>query len=601
MSRREMEQLLTAPGAPFEVVTEPVRGVSTKVYRHRLRSLRAVAELAEGRGEQPFIVFGSRQISYGSFVASCRSWSSGLAAGPATVSRGDRVAVLAANCPEWCTAFWATVSMGAVLVGLNGWWTAGEVVHGLTNSGATVLIADRERYRRVAGELARCPSLRAVYLIGEEGEVAAPSEPAARSEAAGAGALARPVPPPAGVALLGTDRLDAGADVEDPWSVPIDEDDPAVVFYTSGTTGAAKGVVSTHRSMVANLQNTLFLGAVSAASGAGLGDRQPTTLLTTPLFHVAGCHSCLVVALAAGTRLVVHRGRFDAGAVIELVERERVDIWAAVPTMIRQVLLHPSLGSHDLTSLRSVAFGGAPAGSDLRRRVAEAFPGVRTVGNAYGLTETSSVATYCSEEDAVGRPGSVGRPLPVVDVKVVGPETGTPELAVAPEVRGEVGELCIAGSILMAGYWDDPEATSQVMADGWFRSGDLGHVDEEGYIFVDDRAKDVVIRGGENVYCAEVESRLCEHPLVAEAAVIGRPHEVLGEEVEAVVVLLPDATVAVEELKEWVAAELAGFKVPAHVRFLAEPLPRTPSGKVRKGELRSTTSPGPGAPGPEPG
>jgi long-chain acyl-CoA synthetase len=572
MSRREIEDLLTAPGAPFEVVSEPVRGVLTKVYRHRLASLRAVAELAEGRGEQPFLVFGDRQIPYGPFVGSCRAWSAGLAGGPASVGHGDRVAVLAANCPEWCAAFWATVSMGSVLVGLNGWWTGQEVVHGLTNSGATVLLADRERYERVAKDLASCPDLRAVYLIDAD-----PSEVAAAPE---------------GVALLNVESLQpataAGAgDVEDPWLVPIDEDDPAVIFYTSGTTGAAKGVVSTHRSMLANLQNTLLLGAIASATGAGLGAAQPTTLLTTPLFHVAGCHSCLVVALAAGTRLVVLRGRFDAGAVIELVERERVDIWAAVPTMIRQVLLHPSLGSHDLSSLRSIAFGGAPAGSDLRRRVAEAFPGVRSVGNAYGLTETSSVATYCSEDDAVGRPGSVGRPLPVVDTKVVDPETATEALRAAPALSGEIGEICIAGPILMAGYWAEPAATAQVMADGWFRTGDLGHTDADGYLFVDDRAKDVVIRGGENIYCAEVESRLSEHPLVAEAAVVGRPHAVLGEELEAVVVLLPDAEIEVDELRGWVGAALAPFKVPAHVQLRSDPLPRTASGKVRKAELRS--------------
>ena len=572
MSRRAMEELLTAPGAPFEVVLEPVAGRPTKVYRHRLASLRAVAELAEGRGDQPFIVFGDRRTTYGAFVAATRAWSAGLAAGPAAVGQGDRVAVLAANCPEWCLAFWATVPMGAVLVGLNGWWTAPEVVHGLTNSGAKVLVADRERYERVAGELAACPELRAVYLIGVD-----PAE----------------VTPPGGdIVVLPASDLDAGAaGGPDPWSSAIGEDDPAVIFYTSGTTGAAKGVVSTHRSMLANLQNTLFLGAVASASGAGLVGDQPTTLLTTPLFHVAGCHSCLVVAFAAGTRLVVLQGRFDPVAVMELVERERVDVWAAVPTMIRQVLLHPEIGEHDLTTLRSIAFGGAPAGSDLRRRVAEQFPEVRSVGNAYGLTETSSVATYCSEEDAVGRPGSVGRALPVVDVKVVHPLTATGALAEAPALAGDVGEICIAGSILMAGYWDDAAATAQVMADGWFRTGDLGHTDAEGYLFVDDRAKDVVIRGGENVYCAEVESRLCEHPAVAEAAVFGRPHPVLGEEVEAAVVLVPGAeAVDAGTLQTWAAATLARFKVPAHITLRVEPLPRTASGKIRKAELRQRLS-----------
>jgi long-chain acyl-CoA synthetase len=594
MSRRDVEALLVAQGAPFEVAVEEVRGIPTRVYRRRLSSLRSLVEAAEARGDQPFLVQDDVELSYGAFVAACKAWSAAFASGPGSLAAGDRLAVLAANCPGWCTAFWATVAGGAVLVGLNGWWAAPEILHGLKDSGASVLVADRERYERVAGLLGECPELRIVYLLdASPDDVGRP----------GGAVVLLPAPPLQG-------------DGTPLWSEPIDEDDPAVIFYTSGTTGAAKGVVSTHRSMLASVQNALFLGAVTlvqastdtGAAAAGAGGEQPVVLLTTPLFHVAGCHSCMVVSFAAGTRLVMSSGRFDADTVAALIERERVQLWAAVPAMVRE-LLAGSATSHDLSSVRSIVFGGSPCGPDLREKIAAAFPSARSVGNAYGLTETSSVATFCSEEDAVGRHSSVGRPLPVVEVKIVEPFTPTPAIAgvaafgePGAKAAGEVGEICVAGSILMAGYWGDPDSSEHVLSNGWFRTGDLGHFDEEGFLFVDDRAKDVVIRGGENVYCVEVEERLASHPLVLEAAVFGSPHEILGEEVEAVVVVEAGAGAAVPdaaELQAWVAEALARFKVPARITVRSEPLPRNASGKVLKGLLRRVgpaqgSSPGPG-------
>jgi long-chain acyl-CoA synthetase len=586
MSRRDVEALLVAQGSPFEVALEDVRGTPTKVYRQRLSSLRSLVEVAEARGEQPFLVQDDVELSYGAFVAACKSWSAAFAGGPGSLAAGDRLAVLAANCPEWCAAFWATVAGGSVLVGLNGWWAAPEILYGLKDCGASVLVADRERYERVAGRLGECPDLRVVYLLD-----ASPDE----------------VGPPGGeVVLLSAPSLQG--DASPAWSAPIAEDDPAVIFYTSGTTGEAKGVVSTHRSMLASVQNALFLGAVTLVHSStdpdhvavGAGGEQPVVLLTTPLFHVAGCHSCMVVSFAAGTRLVMSSGRFQAESVASLIERERVQLWAAVPAMVRQ-LLGSSVASHDLSSVRSIVFGGSPCGPDLRERIAAAFPCARSVGNAYGLTETSSVATFCSEEDARGRHSSVGRPLPVVEVKIVDPSTPTQAIAGVPAfggagaiAAGEVGEICVAGSILMAGYWGDRESSELVLANGWFRTGDLGHFDEEGFLFVDDRAKDVVIRGGENVYCVEVEDRLLSHPLVLESAVFGSPHEILGEEVEAVVVVEAGVVVDTAELQAWVAEALARFKVPARITVRSDLLPRNASGKVLKGLLRGA-GPAPGS------
>jgi long-chain acyl-CoA synthetase len=487
------------------------------------------------------------------------------------------VAVLAANRPEWCTTFWGTVAMGSVLVGLNGWWKADEVLYGLADSGSVAAVMDRPRYERVAGQLGSCPDLRVVYIVG-----ASPVELGS---------------PGGEVELRSFDELlSAPVASSDPWVTPIDEDAAAVIFYTSGTTGRPKGAVSTHRSMLANLQDTLFLGVLGMLSGLGeqtpgTGGEAPsvenTAMLTAPLFHVSGCHSGLVVALATGTRLVMAAGRFDPEQVMASIERERVTIWTAVPTMIWRVVDHPRRHDFDLSSVVSVAYGGSPSGSELRRRVYETFPSVRSIGNAYGLTETSSVATICSGQEAADHPTSVGRPLPVVEIRIVDPETQTAAIFESEGLAtGEVGEVCVSGSILMDGYWGRPEDTAAVLTNGWLRTGDLGYLDDDGRLYVTDRAKDMIIRAGENVYCVEIEDRLIQHPGVAEAAIVGVPHEELGEEVKAIVVAEPGATLTAEELQAWVAATLADFKVPAYVEITSQPLPRNASGKLLKNILR---------------
>jgi long-chain acyl-CoA synthetase len=322
----------------------------------------------------------------------------------------------------------------------------------------------------------------------------------------------------------------------------IDEGDLAVIFYTSGTTGRPKGAISTHRSMIANLQNTVLntvagqMASDAAASVAPTadaptadaptadGETEPTQtvgLLTSPLFHVAGCHSNLVVGLLGGVRLVMPEGRFDPAEVLGLIERERVKIWATVPTMVWRVCEDPRRGDFDTTSIATVAFGGSPSAGELQRKVRETFPSVRTTSNAYGLTESSSVATVLTGSDALAKPESVGRPMPVVDIRI---DDGTGG-SLPP---GRTGEVCIRGPIIMPGYWGKPEATAEALRDGWLHTGDLGHLDDEGFLFITDRAKDMIIRGGENVYCVEIENRLVEHPGVADAAVIGVPHPTLA-------------------------------------------------------------------------
>jgi long-chain acyl-CoA synthetase len=339
--------------------------------------------------------------------------------------------------------------------------------------------------------------------------------------------------------------------------------------------------------MIANLQNTVFSAAVSAMAAEApvlpddAGSNQTVSLLTSPLFHVSGCHSNLVVGMLAGVKLVIPEGRFEPAKALALIEKEKVTVWAAVPTMVWRVCEFPDRGDYDTSTVTSVAFGGSPSAEELQRKVHETFPNVSATTNAYGLTETSSVATAISGREAAERPRSVGKPMPVVDIRIVdqqGKEVPT----------GETGEVQIKGPIVMPGYWGKPEATAEVLTDGWLHSGDLGHVDEDGFLYITDRAKDMIIRGGENVYCVEIENRLVNHPSIADAAVIGVPHAELGEEVKAVVQLEPGESLTEAEVKAWVAEELANFKVPAYVELTHDKLPRNASGKLLKNLLRGT-------------
>lgn len=551
---------LTGPGGPFEVVTDSVDGVEMKVYRERLPHLRAVAAFAPLHGDKEFIVQGDRRITFSEFARMSNSASAWLSS--VGVGRGDRVAVLSQNNPEWCLTFWATVDIGAVLVGLNGWWAAEEVHFGLEDSGARVLVVDRSRFDRVRDHLGGLGDLEHVVVIDPDGSPE----------------------PMDGLELHTFDELVAGPTDAAP-DVPIDEGDPAVIFYTSGTTGRPKGAISTHRNMVANLQNTVYLLTLSALAQAGEASAAPApaqhvSLFTSPLFHVSGCHSGLVVGMLGGVKLVMVDGRFTPEAALELIERERVTLWATVPTMIWRTCEHPARHDHDTSTVTSVSFGGSPSAEELQRRIRETFPNVRSTTNAYGLTETSSVATTLTGADALTRPDSVGVPMPTVDVAIAGPDgTHLPP--------GATGEILIKGPIVMPGYWNRPDADAEVLVDGWLRTGDVGHLDGDGYLYVTDRAKDVVIRGGENVYCVEIEQRLVQHPSIADAAVIGVPHPELGEEVKAVVEVVDGATITDDEIRSWVAESLAAFKVPTYVQRWSGRLPRNASGKLLKEVLRS--------------
>src|SRR3954469_17848005 len=553
----EVKAQLTGPGGMFEVVTEDVRGRPMQVFKERMKALRQICEIAIGRGDQTFIVYGDRNVSFREFLTTANSVSAGLL--EIGVGPGDRVAVLSQNNPEWCMTFWATVNIDAILVGLNGWWTADEVIHGLQDSGARVLVADAKRFERIADQLDQCPDLEHVFLIDAD-----PSDYGDDKR------------------LHRYDEL-TGAPTDVFPDVPIDEDDYAVIFYTSGTTGRPKGAISTHRSMIANLQNTMYgsvAGAMTGGAAIPQGEAgQTVALFTSPLFHVSGCHSTLVVGLLAGLKLIMIEGRFEPQKALELIQDHDVTIWATVPTMVWRVCEEPSRHDYDTSSVVSVAFGGSPSADELQRKVHETFPNVRTTTNAYGLTESSSVATAIGGQDAIDKPTSVGPPVPTLELKIRD-ENGNEVPA------GQTGEVTMYGPLIMAGYWNKPEATADSVRDGWLYTGDIGYIDDDGFLFITDRKKDMIIRGGENIYCVEIENRLVEHRAIADAAVIGVAHPELGEEVKAVVQVEPGEALTEAEVQQWVANGLAYFKVPTYVELHDDKLPRNASGKLLKNILR---------------
>jgi long-chain acyl-CoA synthetase len=366
--------------------------------------------------------------------------------------------------------------------------------------------------------------------------------------------------------------------------VEIGPEDDATIFYTAGTTGQPKGALGTHRNIATGVMTT---GAATARAFLRRGEAPPdpatsaqhVALLAVPLFHVTGCAYAMIPTMNIGGKVVM-MPRWDTGTALQLIERERVTITGGVPAIAWQLVEHPNPHEHDLSSLAYLTYGGAPAPPELIRRIAEVFPAAMP-GNGWGMTETS--ANFCGHlgDDYVNRPESCG-PAPAVGAMKIMDLQGAGERPI-----GEVGELWVKGPMVAKGYWNDPEATASTFIDGWLRTGDLARLDSEGFCFIVDRAKDMLIRGGENIYCIEVENALNSHPAVMDAAIVGIAHRTLGEEPGAVVCLKPGAAATEQELRSHVASRLAAFKVPVKVAFWHEPLPRNPAGKILKTGLRS--------------
>jgi HIP---CoA ligase len=518
--------VLRERAAQFEIREQEVLGERMPVFVRRPRSLRELLERSIDFGDRDYLVVGARRITYrthaGAVAALARILRRRYGIGP-----GDRVAILGANSPEWIASFWATTSLGAVAVALNGWWTADEITCALNHCRASVLIGDRKRLARLADRPPAIPVLemeRDLTALWGQG-------------------VADPLP-----------------------GAAIAEDDPAVIVYTSGTTGRPKGVVHTHRNLLALVSLQFYHGA-----RLGLASDGPQRRLTTnPLFHVSGLHTGAVAHLAAGVTSVWTEGRFDPEAVLQVIERERIHGWSPQGAMAFRVINHPGRARYDTSSVTSLGCGGAPVSPAVQAGLREAFPRASAgLAVGYGLTECTGLATIAYGDDLRRYPDSVGRPLPTVAI----------------EIRG--GEVCIRGPMVMKEYWADPAATRAAIGRGrWLRTGDLGRL-EGGRLYIEGRRDDLIVHSAENVHPAEIEARLAAHPAVAEAAVVGAPSAEHGQEVKAVVVPRAGGDLSWPELAAWCGQVLAPFKVPSRWQRRDQPLPRTASGKVAKAGLET--------------
>jgi long-chain acyl-CoA synthetase len=560
MSVAEADARLTAPGQMFETAELEIRGVPTKIWKNAPPTLGDILTLSRGHGDKVFIVYEDESTTFDQHFRAAAHLAH-ILRDRFRLVEGDRVAVAMRNFPEWSVTFWGAAAAGAVVVPLNSWWTGEELQYGLADSGTKVAFVDEQRAKDIAGYLPQLPELEALIVV--------------RTPASN-------VPP--GMLEWADVLGQVPQDIELP-QVAVGTDDDATIFYTSGTTGRPKGALGTHRNICTNPMSLIYVnirsstraGVDPTAAAAAAAADQTAYLLSVPLFHATGCHSILVTNLLTGGKLVMMH-RWDAGRALELIERERITTFGGVPTMVMQVLDHPDLATRDTSSVKGVGYGGAPAPPELVNRVKEHFNS-SPASNGYGLTETSSLSTMNTGADYLAKPDSVGPPVPVVSVKAVDADG-------AEVLDGGIGELWIKGPNIVKGYWNKPEATAQSFTAGWLHTGDVARLDAEGFVYIVDRAKDMLIRGGENIYCVEIEGLLYEHPAVAEAAVIGIPHPTLGEEVGAVVHLRHGISATEGEIQQFVGSRLAAFKVPVKVWFYDGELPRNPAGKVLKRDLR---------------
>jgi acyl-CoA synthetase (AMP-forming)/AMP-acid ligase II len=537
---------LVGPGAPFELVTEDVLGVPMQVFAQRPRSLREMLRTAAERfADRPYVVFPERSVTYGEMPAAAAAVARSLAE-KYGVGKGDRVAIAAANCVEYALTFWAATALGAITVAMNGWWTGPEMTYALQLTEPRVLLGDRRRIERLDGQT-RPDGLPVVVF----------EDDFAQLEGAGAGAA---LP-----------------------DVPIDEDDPFLVLFTSGTTGRPKGALLSHRGNIHFVQMAMLRGAegIARAMHAGrnveLPASPPCTISASPYFHVSGLNCQLVMATASGMTIVYPPpGKWREDVHLELTQKHRATMWALVPTQLWRLLDWPDLDRYDLSSLKTVGGGSAMWPPELLRRLEERLPHVRPgLGTGWGMTESNGGGTSLRPDSTWEHPDSIGNAAPTVELEVRDPQTG------AALGEGEVGEICIRTPALFLRYWNDDDATAAVLgADRWYRTGDYGHVVGE-FVYLEGRRQDLIIRGGENVYPAEIESRLIEHPDVTEVAVVGVDHATLGQEVKAYVVARPGGAITEDDVRAFAAQTLAAYKVPAHVEFL-DAMPHNATGKVLK-------------------
>jgi len=549
-SVEEIEAELIGPGGAFEISVEEALGEKIKVFTNRNRSLREIVESSTNHADNEYIICEGQRITFQEHLARVSAVAHNLRH-TYGVKPGDRVAILADNHPQWIITFWATVSIGGICAGLNGWWNRDEILHALEDAEPRLLIGDRKRLARIEGAELPFP------VICIEDDFAA---------------------------------LEQGWDSEEGNNptlpdCQIAEDDPALILYTSGTTGRAKGALLSHRCLITFMASAIFSGfrmiIMEAESGNALeGSSLPNCgLFSAPLFHLSGLFTGVITSLAVGMKTVWTLGRFDPEKVLQLIESERVTTWPSLGSMAARVLDHPNFDRYDVSSVNRLGSGGAPTSQATQQRMTKGFKGTGgSMALGYGLTESSGVGTHNWGELLEAHPNSVGRVFPAVEVSIRDENNN-------PLPEGEQGEICIRGSCIMLGYWRNPEATKKAIAPGrWLRTGDVGHFEGE-FLYINSRARDLILRNAENIYPVEVEHCIELHPEIIEAAVIGVPHPDMGQEVKAIVVVIEGFQPDIKVLQAFCSERLAAFKVPSQWEVHHQPLPRNAAGKIMKNVL----------------
>ncbi len=544
---RVEETLLTA-GGPFEIVDVEVGGVTIKSFKNRIRTLRDLLVKSVDFGDNTYMLatdgVHERRLSFAEHARIVASVAAALR-DRYDVQPGDRVAILGANSPEWVIGFWAAISLGAIAVGLNGWSTGPEISYFVDDCDPKVLIADRKRVERIEGD----PGVPLIVMEDDFAELEGYAP-------------------------------DAGFD-----DLEVDEDDPTIILYTSGTTGRPKGAINTHRNVASYLMLNFYNGAkaMMLAPPPAPADPPPLPtcqLVSSPLFHVSGLHSAAIMMLATGLKSVWLMGRFEPAIAMRVIERERCTGWSFTETLLHRMVNYPDADKFDLSSIKTVGGGGSPVAPSLIERTRQIFPNARhSVGIGYGQTECAALATLNNGQELIDYPMSVGRPLPTVELEIRDPFG----VALA---EGEEGEVCVRGPMVMPGYWRRPEATAETITpDRWLRTGDIGHM-QGGRLYLSSRKRDLIFRGGENVYPVEIEKCIEDHPDVEECAVIGVDDPELGQRVKAVIVSRLGHEIDVEAVRAWCASQLAYYKVPEQWEVRTGTLPRNAAGKIMKDVLR---------------
>ncbi len=567
---------MAADGGQFEMTEINVRGVPMRVFKNAPPTMRAFWELTAGYADRDYVVYEDERYTYAEVAATVRSLAHYLRETHG-VSNGDRVAISMRNFPEWVMTYWATVSIGAAVVGMNAWWTSEEMKFGMSDAQPKVAVVDDERLERLLPVLDDVRVEAPVHVISVRSDRDLPADCSRWNDVVDASSAPADLPP-----------------------ADIDPDDDACIFYTSGTTGFPKGAQLTHRGSVHNVMNLVFMSLTAATAEAkakAAGDiegkemgnltstaSQPVYMAPTPLFHVTANNCLLQPCTLVGGKIVLTY-KWDPGRALELIEREGVTTFSGVPTMSRELIAHPDWEKRDTSTIQGMGGGGAAVQPDLVDKIDKSLSkGAPSTG--YGLTETHGIVTANAARFFVEKPASCGRAVPVCDVKLVDDEGN--DIAITPEARGQ---LCVRGPIVVKGYINRPDATADAIRDGWFNTGDIAMVDDDGFIYIVDRAKDMVLRGGENVYSAEVEAAIYQNESVAEAAVFGVPDDRLGEEVGVAIYLHPGSSLTAEELQEFLGASIAKHKVPRYIWILDEQLPRNASGKFLKRDLKERLIP----------